>query len=163
MKFYSINILKLFFLFFWGSLLVNNLLSQSKSTEWSNEDGCIKCHMEIDFMPDNFTFDDIHMQKGLSCSGCHGGDPNSEEEDIAMSKKNNFIGSPLKKDIPQFCGKCHSDISIMRKYQPQIETDQVSQYFTSKHGQQLIKGDDNVAECVSCHSVHNIYKINDPE
>ena len=162
MKIISLNTFYFTLIFLLGFNLLTNSLCQDKSIQWSNEDRCVKCHMEIDYMPANFTFDDIHMQRGLSCSGCHGGDPRSDNEEQAMSKKHNFIGNPSKIDIPQFCGKCHSDINIMRKYQPQIETDQVSQYYTSGHGIQLIKGDENVAECVSCHTSHNIYKISDP-
>ena len=64
-----------------------------------------------------------------------------------MSPSKGFIGVPKKKDIPKFCGKCHSNIDFMRVYQPRIATDQVSQYYTSLHGKKLLLGDENVADC----------------
>ena len=143
-------------------IMNSQAIAQDNTKELSYEDGCIKCHTEIDLMPESFSHEDIHMQKGLSCSGCHGGNPNTKNEEDAMSKKNDFIGTPSKQEIPKFCGKCHSNIDMMRKYQPRIQTDQVSQFYTSIHGKKLLKGDKNVADCVSCHSSHNILKISDP-
>jgi len=126
------------------------------------DDNCITCHIEIEFMPEGFSHNDIHMQNGLSCAGCHGGDPGSDDEETAMSKAAGFVGVPDRKNIPGFCGKCHSDINIMREYQPRISTDQVSQYFTSIHGLKFKQGDENVATCISCHSSHKIMSAKDP-
>ncbi len=124
-------------------------------------DHCVKCHTEEDVMPDGHLDADIHMQPGLSCAGCHGGDPTSDDEDRAMSKAAGFIGVPNKADIPAFCGRCHSDIEFMRRYQPRIATDQVSQYFTSVHGHRLKQGDKKVADCTSCHTAHGILPASD--
>lgn len=157
--FYTSN--RMFLLVFILFIHLNSTFAQNNKNELNN-DQCLKCHMELDILPDGFSIDDIHMQKGLSCAGCHGGDPTSDDEDIAMSDMNNFIGAPEKTDIPEFCGKCHSDIKFMRRYQPGIQTDQVNQYYTSIHGQKLKKGDLNVADCSDCHSSHNILKIKDP-
>jgi predicted CXXCH cytochrome family protein len=44
----------------------------------------------------------------------------------------------------------------MRRFDPKLPTDQLSQYWTSVHGQRLRKGDQKVATCVSCHGVHGI-------
>jgi len=148
--------------FFIAILFASSILSQNNKPKFTEEDGCIKCHEEIELMPEEFSYNDIHMQKGLSCSGCHGGNPHTDIEEDAMSKRNNFIGIPTKREIPNFCGKCHSNIDIMRKFQPRIQTDQVAQYYTSRHGEKLLKEDQNVAECVSCHSSHNVLKISDP-
>jgi hypothetical protein len=79
-----------------------------------------------------------------------------------MSPAKGFIGVPKHKDIPKFCGKCHSNINIMRVFQPRIATDQVEQYYTSMHGKKLLAGDENVAECASCHSAHSILSAKDP-
>lgn len=78
-----------------------------------------------------------------------------------MSQAAGFRGVPEKKDIPAFCGRCHSDIEFMRAYQPRIQTDQVSQYFTSVHGHRLKDGDTKVADCASCHSAHGILPASD--
>ncbi len=78
-----------------------------------------------------------------------------------MSKKAGFRGVPAAGDVPALCGRCHSDIEFMRAYQPRIPTDQVSQYFTSVHGQKLKKGDRNVATCTGCHTPHGILPASD--
>jgi hypothetical protein len=78
-----------------------------------------------------------------------------------MSKAAGFRGVPAKKDIPAFCGRCHSDIEFMRAYQPRIPTDQVDQYFTSVHGHRLKQGDTKVADCTSCHTAHGILPASD--
>lgn len=143
-------------------IINTSLFSLDSQKNISDKDGCLKCHIEIDYMPSEFNSEDIHMQNGLSCAGCHGGDPNTDDESRAMSKKNNFIGIPEKKDIPNFCGKCHSNIEFMRKFRPGIPTDQVSQFYKSTHGKKLDAGDENVADCIDCHSSHNILKNSDP-
>ena len=123
---------------------------------------CLKCHLDNDLMPQGYFAEDVHEQQGLSCAGCHGGDPSAEDMEEAMSAENGYIGVPAKQDIPAFCGGCHSKIEIMRVYQPRIPTDQVQQYYTSRHGRQLQTGDQQVAQCVSCHSAHKILPARDP-
>ena len=135
---------------------------KNKTAQNSKEDHCVSCHKENDMMPKGFSENDVHRHAELSCSGCHGGDPSSDDESIAMSPSKGYRGVPKKKDIPQFCGKCHSNINIMRVYQPRIATDQVSQFYTSMHGKKLLQGDVNVADCTSCHTAHNILPAKDP-
>ena len=125
-------------------------------------DNCISCHKDIDDMPKGYSDNDTHRQAGLTCASCHGGDPSTTDQDAAMNPAKGFVGVPKRKDIPKFCGKCHSNIDYMRIYQPRIATDQVSQYYTSMHGKKLLAGDENVAECVSCHGAHNIFPVKDP-
>ncbi len=124
-------------------------------------DHCVQCHTEEDVMPEGHLDADVHMQASLSCAGCHGGDPTSDDEERAMSKAAGYVGVPAKKDIPAFCGRCHSDIEFMRRYQPRIATDQVSQYLTSVHGHRLAQGDRKVADCTSCHTAHGILPASD--
>jgi len=123
---------------------------------------CFICHKETENLPADISPDDAHLQAAISCAGCHGGDDTSDDPDISMSRTHGFKGVPLKKDIPQLCGKCHSDINFMRKYQPRIATDQVDQYFQSIHGKQLLRGDQKVADCTSCHTAHAIRPVSDP-
>jgi len=124
-------------------------------------DQCVACHTENDNLPEGYLATDIHMKPGLSCSGCHGGDPTSDDQDVAMSAKAGFVGVPTRAQMPDFCGKCHSNIEFMRRYQPRIATDQVSQYATSVHGQRLKQGDKKVAVCTSCHTSHSILPASD--
>jgi len=132
------------------------------------EDSCVQCHKTLDgalSSPVNELANDIHAQRGLSCASCHGGDPvaglNGDAQ-AAMNTKKGYLGVPATKDIPKFCARCHSDETYMRKYRPNIATDQLAQYQTSQHGKLLGKGDKKVATCVSCHRAHGIRSAKDP-
>lgn len=135
--------------------------SQQKENADLDNDQCYKCHTENELLPEGISELDIHLQQGLSCAGCHGGDPTKSDESESMNPAKKFIGVPEIKDIPKLCGKCHSDIEIMRTYQPRIATDQVAQYYTSVHGKKLKGGDENVATCISCHTSHAILPAKD--
>jgi len=145
------------------SFLFGFASTENKKTDKNPKvDQCYACHKEIENLPKDFLEIDVHRHANLMCSSCHGGDPNSSDQEIAMSPSKGFIGVPKRKDIPKFCGKCHSNIDFMRVYQPRIATDQVSQYYTSVHGKKLLTGDENVAECSSCHTAHSILPAKDP-
>jgi len=125
------------------------------------DDKCITCHVDSELMPEGLSNTDVHLSPGLSCAGCHGGDPTTDDEEIAMSPEAGFVGVPARHEISTFCGKCHSDIDFMRQYQPRIPTDQVAQYATSVHGKRLAAGDGKVADCTSCHTSHAILPAKD--
>ncbi len=135
---------------------------EKKINNAAQVDQCVTCHSENDMLPSDYSENDVHRHASLSCQGCHGGDKTSSDPDVAMSPAKGFVGVPDRKDIPKFCGKCHSNINIMRVYQPRIATDQVEQYYTSVHGKRLMAGDKNVAECTSCHTAHDILPASDP-
>jgi hypothetical protein len=50
----------------------------------------------------------------------------------------------------------------MRKYNPNLPTDQYAKYLTSQHGKQFQQGDPDVAVCTSCHEAHGIRSKKDP-
>jgi hypothetical protein len=104
---------------------------------------------------------DIHAQRGLTCASCHGGNPNADDPDSAMSKAAGFRGHISKADVPGLCGKCHADGAYMRQFNPSVRTDQYAQYATSHHGKQLAAGDTKVAVCTDCHGVHGIRPASD--
>jgi predicted CXXCH cytochrome family protein len=75
----------------------------------------------------------------------------------AMDPAKGYIGKPGHRQIVQVCGRCHSDARFMKRYNPAIRVDQVTEYYTSVHGQRLKQlGDSKVATCVSCHRAHSI-------
>ena len=78
-----------------------------------------------------------------------------------MSKAAGFRGAPERKDMPEFCGKCHSDAAYMRGFDPSLRTDQYSQYKTSVHGKLHAKGDLKTAVCTDCHGVHDVQAPSD--
>ena len=125
---------------------------------------CLECHGALD-PPLQVTSEqfarDIHYQKGLSCIDCHGGDPTQEYPDKAMSRSAGFRGKIERAEIPVLCARCHADAAYMRKYNPSLRTDQLSQYRTSVHGKLLAKGDSRVAVCTDCQCVHDIQPASD--
>jgi predicted CXXCH cytochrome family protein len=130
------------------------------------KDTCIECHTAMDGpiqKPALLIKDDIHMANGLSCADCHGGDRTSDDPTVAMSRAKGFIGAPKRTAIPQFCAKCHSSPDFMRRFRPQQRVDQFELYKTSVHGKKLAEGDDNVATCIDCHSVHDIRAVKNPQ
>src|SRR5215470_6900583 len=124
---------------------------------------CVDCHGALDpplqVTAEQFSHD-IHAQKGLTCASCHGGDPTKADMD-AMSKTARFRGKIERKDVPELCGRCHSDAVFMHQYNPSLRTDQLSQYKTSVHGKLFVKGDTKVAVCIDCHGVHGLRPASD--
>jgi predicted CXXCH cytochrome family protein len=106
---------------------------------------------------------DIHSTVGVICSDCHGGDPSNPNFHGRKEDNPTFIGKPLPSEIPQMCNKCHGDAAYMRGHNPSLPVDQYEKYLTSRHGQLLLEqGDTKVAQCVSCHSVHDIRRVGEP-
>ena len=100
----------------------------------------------------------IHTKADLRCTSCHGGDPTAIEVAAAHGTQLKKLGTA--REAVESCGGCHADVQRMRLYG--LRTDQLSLYWTSKHGERLAKEDDaNVATCVSCHGVHGVLKASD--
>jgi predicted CXXCH cytochrome family protein len=131
----------------------------------AQENSCIDCHSDLEdelSEPVAAMEQDIHSRQGLSCVDCHGGDASSDDEDEAMYDAPDFRGVPMRDEIPAFCGRCHSDATYIRQFNPSLRVDQELLYESSLHGQLLAEGDDNVATCVSCHGNHGILPAVDP-
>ncbi|GBE29660.1 cytochrome c nitrite reductase pentaheme subunit [bacterium BMS3Bbin04] len=134
---------------------VENLLTESS---------CVACHTEMDEDITHAFANDVHADSEISCHGCHGGNPLIEGED-AMSRSEGFIGVPSRSgDVGAFCARCHSDPEYMHRFNPAISTDQYAQFQISGHGQTLDRNprDENVANCIKCHGVHDIRTVSDP-
>jgi hypothetical protein len=132
---------------------------------------CIVCHGDTDrFEPQlvqNFGTD-VHAQAGLSCHDCHGGNPAIELADDIEAMDESFeptpyIGVPAKAGIPSMCGSCHSEPETMRRFNPAPRVDQESEYWTSQHGIALAAGDEAVAVCTDCHTVHAMQRVASPD
>jgi len=148
------------------------------------EDNCVVCHAdpwqdeEVLFSADpeatgspahlnlvEFT-NDVHFRRGLSCAGCHGGDP----ADTVMTDPTyeSMPEAPERHEdrrwVPEFCAKCHADPVFMRRFDPDLPTDQLAKYRESRHGRKLlVEGDSKAAQCVSCHGVHGIRAPSSPK
>ena len=131
----------------------------------ASQNTCLVCHSNLGgalAAPTKPFPEDVHAAKGLTCASCHGGDPTSMDMAIAMSSAKGFRGKPSRRQMPEFCGRCHSNTSYMHQFNPSVKTDQVSQYYTSQHGSLRRQGDQRVAPCINCHSVHDIKLVSDP-
>jgi predicted CXXCH cytochrome family protein len=108
--------------------------------------------------------EDVHFRRGVSCAGCHGGDPTAD-------LGHDFVKEWPEKDrqknrawVVQFCARCHSDPAIMHEFNPSLPTDQLAKFKDSPHGRTLMeKHDDRAPSCVSCHGVHGIRPAKDPQ
>jgi hypothetical protein len=128
-------------------------------------DTCVECHQTFETGasdPTQVIAHDVHFQRGLSCADCHGGDPAAAEQAAAMDPAKGFIGRPARREIPLFCARCHADPAYMRKYNPNLPTDQYAKYLTSQHGKRYSAGDEDVAVCTSCHEAHGVRSKKDP-
>lgn len=134
-------------------MLAGRVSAQAKAPE--SGERCIVCHGKegADLARS------IHAKAAISCTSCHGGDPSSLEVETAHGKSLARLEKP--REMLESCAGCHSDLERMRLYG--LRTDQLSLYWTSRHGQLLAKEDDApVATCVSCHGSHGILPTNDP-
>ena len=128
---------------------------------------CVTCHLEIGderlVRPVKEFGEDIHAAKGFDCVACHGGDAKASGME-AMDPAKGFVGKPARRELPQLCGRCHSDARFMKRYNPSLRVDQVAEYTTSVHGRRLRQfGDPKVAICTSCHPAHSIRPPSDPK
>jgi ribosomal protein S27AE len=62
--------------------------------------------------------------------------------------------------VPETCSRCHASVTIVGKYG--IRTEQVATYGRSFHGIAIKYGGKTVANCASCHGVHDIRPSDDP-
>lgn len=116
---------------------------------------CAKCH-------DNVRQEYVQSTHGQAvargnwqapvCTDCHGihtikapTDPNS-----AVAAVN----------VPNTCASCHGSVKLSREFG--IAGGRVSSYLASYHGMAQTVGSKTVANCASCHGVHNILPSSDP-
>ena len=117
---------------------------------------CGACHAEITALFDN-SIHGLAAYNGVAdspvCTDCHG-----EHRILGVTA----AGSPVSAtNIPiQVCGPCHSDVRLGEKYG--LAADQVPSYEDSYHGLAARGGVLEVANCASCHGVHNILPSSDP-
>ena len=134
------------------------ILSLSPVVLLGADDNCVICHQsfEDETGPSHMIERDIHIQRGLGCVDCHGGDASLEDMD-EVREVADYRGVPDYLELPGFCARCHSDAAYMRNHNPSLPTDQLDKYRTSVHGQKLFgERDRKVANCISCHTVHEI-------
>lgn len=105
-----------------------------------------ECHEDVirKAASDNYQqwSDSDHSKYYVTCDACHGGDPNTknEAESHASMKEINDTDSPINfKNIPDTCGKCHSE--------------EMEHFKNTMHYQRL-KAESRAPSCVTCHKPH---------
>ena len=134
------------------------LLAYIPDASGMGSSSCVSCHGALDRRnsdPVRLWSRDLHREVGLGCHDCHGGDPDSLEGAMALSR--GFKGAPEGENSVRLCGGCHSDADRMPD--PTVGTDQRDQYLSGPHGS---SGGKNRPTCVTCHKNHGISRITDP-
>lgn len=126
------------------------------------DDQCYTCHSGLGDTPSQQYVSDVHFKKGISCAGCHGGDPTSDDMDIGMSKKAGFIGVPKGDDISARCATCHSSEKVMKNYGSILPTNQWDELQKSVHAKVSFTGKEHIVQCTTCHGVHGIVGVKNP-
>jgi hypothetical protein len=116
---------------------------------------CGRCHIEI-YAKYKTSIHGVAVSQGIAeapaCTGCHG------EHKIYGPKDPK--SSVYATHVAEQCSTCHASVSIMSKFG--IEAEQVATYKNSFHGVASSFGSRTVANCASCHGVHDIRPPEDP-
>ncbi len=126
-------------------------------------DQCLVCHEAMSDKPSSLFKRDIHHEKGIPCSGCHGGDATTDDMERAMSKDAGFIGVPHGNDITAVCAKCHADAGKMKQLGATLPTNQLEGLEASVHGALSTTGKERIVQCTSCHNAHGILPVRNSE
>jgi cytochrome b subunit of formate dehydrogenase len=86
------------------------------------------------------------------CTDCHG--------EHRILKHTNEDSRVHTAHIRETCGECHGDVRLTRKFG--TPSDRLVTFDSSFHGLAAKSGSQTVANCASCHGVHNILASSDP-
>jgi len=122
---------------------------------WNIPQTCGQCHTDI-----ARTYgESVHgqaMKAGLPgapvCSDCHG-----EHLILAPKEAGSLVNASRVSMVT--CGRCHSDERLALRYN--LPADRVPSFADSYHGLAMRGGSQSVANCASCHGVHNIFRSAD--
>ena len=86
------------------------------------------------------------------CTDCHG--------IHTIKAPQNPSSSVAAANVKNTCGQCHSGVRLTNEFG--VPGERVSSYMASYHGLAQEVGSSTVANCASCHGVHNILPSSDP-
>jgi cytochrome b subunit of formate dehydrogenase len=129
---------------------------KSQAFRTAAPDTCGMCHAEV---VEQYRAS-VHGQalaRGITqaplCTDCHG-----EHKIIKPSEESSPVHASHIRDT---CGSCHGDVRLTRKFG--LPSDRVISFDSSFHGLAAKSGSQTVANCASCHGVHNILASSDPK
>lgn len=129
---------------------------QSKINHWNVPKTCGACHPKIE----HTYLESVHGQAMMNgspdapvCTSCHG-----EHMILAPSNPNSTVNPTRVSTVT--CGRCHANEALDARYN--LPTNRLPTYDESYHGLAMREGVETVANCASCHGVHNIFPPSDP-
>jgi hypothetical protein len=132
------------------------------SVVFAKADECYNCHNSLGDNASKIFTGDVHFSKGISCSGCHGGNSRSEDMEQAMNASAGFIGVPKGDVKTEVCIRCHSDEKKMRSFGSALRTDQFRLLEASVHGKLSLSGKERILQCTTCHGAHGVRDVKSP-
>lgn len=133
-------------------------LNDPRSKIWKQNvaNTCGKCHSGVY----NTYAQSIHGQavasgvlQAATCTDCH-----SEHRILAPGDPGSSVY--MANVSQEACSRCHADTELMAGFA--MPADRVPTYQDSYHGLAAREGQQTVANCASCHGIHNIYPSSDP-
>ncbi len=117
---------------------------------------CAQCHKDV-FEVYRSSIHGRAVAAGVldaaTCTDCHGEHrilgPGNPESPVSMANVSQAT-----------CSRCHADTALMVRFN--VPASRVPTYEDSYHGLASLAGQQTVANCASCHGVHNIYPSSDP-
>ncbi|HEY4643812.1 MAG TPA: hypothetical protein VIH68_03755, partial [Bacteroidota bacterium] len=143
------------------AVLVVPLIARGDPTD--RKDQCFTCHQAIEDPVAAMYVTDVHFKKNISCAECHGGNSQSEDMDEAMGVQAGFVKNLQGDEISKRCARCHADAGYMKTMNSALRTDQYSKYVESVHGRTDAGGGERLVQCITCHGVHNIIPVRNPQ
>ena len=117
---------------------------------------CAKCHNNVK----QEYVQSIHGQaiargnwQAPVCTDCHG--------IHTIKAPNNPNSSVAAANVQNTCGQCHASVGLSKEFG--MPGGRVASYLASYHGMAQKMGFSTVANCASCHGVHNILPSSDPK
>ena len=130
--------------------------SRSTINHWHVPQTCAACHAGIA----KTYAASIHGQAAAHgvtdapvCTDCHG-----DHSILAPANPQSPV-NPARVSLVT-CGRCHGDALLATRYN--LPADRVPTFADSFHGLASRAGSQTVANCASCHGVHNIFPSSDP-
>jgi cytochrome b subunit of formate dehydrogenase len=132
------------------------LAPKSQAFRAAVPDTCGMCHTEV-VEQYRASVHGTALARGITqaplCTDCHG--------EHKILKHTNTASSVNASNIRDTCGSCHGDVRLTRKFG--MPSDRLVSFDSSFHGLAAKSGSQTVANCASCHGVHNILASSDPK
>lgn len=130
--------------------------AQSTVSHWNVAATCAQCHKDIARQYNESVHGEA-LKAGARdapvCTDCHG-------EHLIVGAKEAESPVSAGRVSTVTCGRCHGDQRLAERYN--MPADRVPSYADSYHGLAMREGSQTVANCASCHGVHNIFPSSDP-